>query len=381
MLEYPWQPHTFNRATPNTSLSTRYKTREEAFESAKIYYKDYINGLMYTRGPRELDDLIHLTIQNTLEHTTNAITRSLARSRIPSSAGTDDTERYLIALTHEKHVGYTEIVSLINISYDTNKNMYYANHIPNEFNYLSDAVYKWARVANRIVELMKTAGAIVGNTLVQDADFIRDAALIELGYKTGLELTTGANAVSFGTGELDETNNRVTHTLAANNSFFVEKFDQVRFSGTKANNTDTLTITSKNGPNQITVTTNNVATKSVLAKDASKVLVDAELMASLVTTQPIEIPTATRELPDITDLEVGEVQSVNIDGLFTGIRVNKTAVSSDANRVSLSINEGQTSMGVTAVARSTSTKVTVTGTNEAGAVSVSFNVRVIEPSE
>ena len=227
---------------------------------------------------------------------------------------------------------------------------------------------------------MEDAVDKVGGPLAQNADFIRNAALIDLSEKTGLQLTSKANAISFNIGETSDQGNTISRTLAANTSFFMEKANDFRVAGTRANNTDTLVLTSKNGPNEITVTTGSTIVKSVLAKDATKTLINAELMGSVVTTQPIEVPTSTRELPDITDLEVAEVQSVNIDGLFTGIRVNKTAVSSDISKVTVSVNEGQTSMGITGIAIGTTT-VTVTGTNEAGAVSVSFDVTIIAASE
>ena len=85
-------------------------------------------------------------------------------------------------------------------------------------------------------------------------------------------------------------------------------------------------------------------------------------------------------MPDIGDLEVAEVQSVNLIGLFTGLRVNVTASSADENIATVAVNENTTSMGVTGVAIGT-TKITVTGTNEAGAVSVDFDLTIIAASD
>ena len=198
--------------------------------------------------------------------------------------------------------------------------------------------------------------------------------------KTGIEITSKANAISFNVGETSDQGNTISRTLAANSSFLMEKASDFRVAGTRANNTDTLKIVSKNGPNEITVTTNRIPVKSVLAKDAEKTLVNTELMGSVVSTQPIEVPVATRSLPDIGDLEVAEVQSVNLIGLFSGIRVNVTASSASDSIATVSVNENTTSMGVTGVAVGTTT-ISVTGTNEAGAVSVTFDLTIIAAEE
>ena len=368
MLQYPWKPHETLQLLrwPNIGVidtGESVLTQEEADELSKKVARFYID---YALIP-QINDVIHLAIQNTLSGTVNTETRALATARIPSAVDSNDTLRFLIAFLYEKQIGFDDF------------HRYFVGGTtpgPGAF----DVIRAWNDRAAKIVEIMKDASDKVGSALAQNADFIRTAALIDLGEKTGLQLTSKANAISFNIGETSDQGNTISRTLAANTSFFMEKASDFRIAGTRANNTDTLVLTSKNGPNEITVTTNRVPVKSVLAKDASKTLVDAELMGSVVSTQPIEIPTSTRELPDITDLEVAEVQSVNIQDLFNGIRVNVTAVSSDISKVTVAVNENTTSMGVTGVAIGTST-ITVTGTNEAGNVTVDFNVTIIAASD
>ena len=102
-------------------------------------------------------------------------------------------------------------------------------------------VPQWSNRAVKIVDIMKTASTKVGE-LSQNADAIRNAALIDLGEKTGLQMTSLANKISFNIGETSDQGNTVSRTLAANTSFFVEKASDFRIAGTRANNTDTLTL-------------------------------------------------------------------------------------------------------------------------------------------
>ena len=375
MLEYPFEPHkiiyTADQISRAIAPDNGVRTLAEAESQVEYYCKSSVLGyLRYF-----LDDIMHVSVINALKHTTDVETRALATARIPSGAHNDNTIRFIIAFLYEQNQGMPILIQEVKNGIVFENHKYRFSWVP----IVGPMVERWVSRADKIVEIMEDASDKVGE-LSQNADAIRNAALIDLGEKTGLELTSKANAISFNIGETSDQGNTVPRTLAANSSFFVEKASDFRVAGTRANNTDTLVLTSKNGPNEITVTTNRVAVKSVLAKDATKTLVDAELMGSVVTTQPIEVPASTRELPDITDLEVAEVQSVNIQDLFNGIRVNVTAVSSDIGKVTVSVNENTTSMGVTGVAIGTST-ITVTGTNEAGAVSVSFDVTIIAAEE
>ena len=375
MLEYPWNPYEtiypddIHTASPTEPTGGVTSTLEEARKLLPVIQKYAIDRHLYP----QMNDLIHLAIENSLNHTTDAETVALADARIPSASDHNNTLRFLIAFMYEIQLGYQSVVDDSIIVPIRDKYWIYPALI---HPYLA----KWNGRAAKIVEIMDDASAKVGSALAQNPDFIRNAALIELGDKTGLELTSKANAISFSIGETSDQGNKISRTLAANTSFYMVKASDFRIAGTRANNTDTLTLTSKNGPNEITVTTNRVPVKSVLAKNTSKVLVNAELMGSVVSTQPILLPIANRTLPNITDLEVDEVQSVNIDGLFTSIRGNVTAHSANTRVATVSVNSGQTSMGVTG--RSTGTaKITVTDTNEAGSTNVSFDLTVIAASD
>ena len=378
MLQYPWHPHKTLYTEENAGANFFRRRAFATLTEAKIYQDLGIQDQITNTLKYQISDVIHTAIQNSVRHVTDLETRSLVDARIPSSANHDNTLRFLIAFLYEKQLGYPEVLKYAPITQITNPSY------PYRVSFISRKIYseivKWNSRAGKIVEIMEDASDKVGSALAQNPDFIRNAALIAVGDKIGLELTTKANAISFNIGEQSDQGNTISRTLAANTSFFMEKASDFRIAGARANNTDTLTLTSKNGPNEITVTTNRVPVRSVLAKDASKVLITAEVQGSVVSTKPIEVPTTTRELPDITDLEVAEVQSVNIDGLFNGIRTNVTAVSADISKVTVSVNEGQTSMGVTGVAIGTTT-ITVTGTNEAGTASVSFDVTIIAASE
>ena len=191
---------------------------------------------------------------------------------------------------HEKEIGYAKAIENITIIYTpTSDNPYFGSY---NYSELSKDIIEWNKRAAKIVDIMEDASDKVGTELANNADFIRSAALIDLGEKTGIKLTSKANKISFNIGETSDQGNTISRTLAANTSFLMEKASDFRVAGTRVNNTDTLDITSKNGPNEITVTTNRVPVKSVLAKDAKKTLVNAELMGSVVSTQPILLPVA-----------------------------------------------------------------------------------------
>ena len=369
---YPYNPHEITILSPSSRANGPFKTREEIIPKVKGFIAYQISGLL----DHQINDVFHLAVQNALMDTVDAETRALATSRIPSNVNTHETLRFSISLLYEMEIGFTELVNKAEagIDYHVGNKRYYVRNFHDSD--ITNAFYQWNRRSDKIVEIMRTSVAKVGSELSRKPDFIRTAALIDLGEKTGLELTSKANAISFSIGETSDQGNTISRTLAANSSFLVEQASNFRVAGTRANNTDTLTITSKNGPNEITVTTNSVPVKTALLKDASKVLTQAEVMGSVVSTRPIPPPVATRTLPNINDLEVDEVQSVNIDGLFTGIRLNVTVTSEYPELVSIMVNSGKTSMGVTGVRFGTS-KITVTGSNEAKAIKVEFNVTVV----
>ena len=97
-----------------------------------------------------------------------------------------------------------------------------------------------------------------------------------------------------------------------------------------------------------------------------------------IESRPILIPTVERELADVT-LAVGVTESVDLAGLFGGLNINITAVSSDTEKATVQVNSSQTSMGVVGIAAG-SAKITVSGSNTAGTTNVKFDVTVTEAS-
>ena len=91
------------------------------------------------------------------------------------------------------------------------------------------------------------------------------------------------------------------------------------------------------------------------------------------------MPKSTRSLPDVS-IEQDVTQSVNIEGLFSGIRLTTTVSSSDDTKVTATKSRSGSSMGISAIAVG-SADITVTGSNEAGSVTVSFKVTVTAQEE
>lgn len=101
MPNYPWHPHT----TDSTSLIThidqiiyqasdvQLTTEEEAVEARHELIQWYVD--LYLTP--QINDALHLAIQNSLEHTSDVDTQALADARIPSDATNDDTLRFSIA--------------------------------------------------------------------------------------------------------------------------------------------------------------------------------------------------------------------------------------------------------------------------------------------
>ena len=221
---------------------------------------------------------------------------------------------------------------------------------------------------------MRTARSKVGK-LVQDSDFIRNWALIDLGEKTGLQVTANGNPFNIGVIQNDI---RKYFQLLVGESVMMERLKglQVITNPNRVVSPDNVTIVAKNGPSEVRIKTSETVWGSpfVLAKDASRIVTTAE-MAHDIESTPILVPVAKRELSDITDLNVSVTESVNLENLFDGIRINITAVSSDTGKATVTLSSSRNTMRVVGVAVGTS-KITVTATNEAGDVSVGFDVTV-----
>ena len=102
MLGYPWEPHKsihLNNLNRQLIPAPRaYKTRTQAAE-----YREELAQYNIDRSLiHQINDGLHLSIQNSLNHITNTETRSLANARIPSSVTHDNTLRFLIAFMYEK---------------------------------------------------------------------------------------------------------------------------------------------------------------------------------------------------------------------------------------------------------------------------------------
>ena len=376
MLQYPWEPHNTLRSDRSNYSKLFSKgldnldNIDEVIKSACSYVIDY--NLNY-----QINDTIHLSIQNALQHIDDdddlsTETKALARDRIPSSAQNDKTLQFLIAFMYEKDIAFDNLVESIKgrIYFSARKNKYFAQFHQIEIDSFLD---ECGENASEIVEILAIARSKIGN-FAEKSDFIRDWALINLGKKTGLEITANGNPFEIG---LDG-DNREYSQLLANQSIKKERLQGLRVVTLRRRSTvaDDVTITAKNGPSQIRIKTSSTVWGSpfVLAKDASRMITKTE-MAYDIESVPILLPVAKREMLDITDLNVGVVESVNLANLFDGIRITITATSADTDKVTVSVNSSQNSMGVTGVAVGT-TKITVTATNEAGATTVDFDVTV-----
>ena len=372
MPNYPWHPHT----TDSTSLishidqiiyqayDVKLTTEEEAVEARHELIQWYVD--LYLTP--QINDALHLAIQNSLEHISDVDTQALADARIPSDATNDDTLRFSIAFLYEKELAYPEMVRQHQIQLSNNR--YYVRINPRSIHRFLNLC---AQRASKIVEIMEDASAAIG-TLAQNADFVRQAALIDLGEVVGLRMSTAGNTVKFGTPAEtgDAGQMRVFHNLAPNSSFNIDRLDEIRFPTRKENETDTLTITAKNGPSEISVRTLQGTTKTVLAKDASRTFSLAE-MTSSVTSQPILLPKVETHLINQT-VTVDTQQTLTYTGTFSGIRLNYTVTSSDETVATVRL--GETGVLVMSGIAAGTCNIRLSATNEAGTTVSEFQCTV-----
>ena len=375
MLEYPWRPYNtlrINREASDKIFREYFQNRHDLDPLIPLACEWAIDDYLF----HQINDTIHLSVQNSLQHTINRETLALARDRIPASAQNDKTLQFLIAFLYEKDLGFEDYVQQVKDSVYLSPRGYKATYDPYRVIRFID---KCSENAIEIVNVLSTARSKIGN-FAEDSDFVRNWALINLGKKTGLEVTANNNPFMVG---LIQNNWRQFSRLIANQSIKLERLNGLKEASvtTRATGRDDVTIVAKNGPSEVKIKTSNTVwgPAFVLAKDASRVITKAEMQYDIVSV-PILLPIVKRELPDITDLNVAVTESVNLTDLFDGIRFNITAVSADTDKVTVSVNSRQSSMGVTGVAVGTS-KVTVTATNEAGATSVDFDVTVSAASD
>ena len=375
MLQYPWEPHftTYNDRIISNALHRGIDNLDNIDELVEAYCKSYVDLVLEA----QINDIMHISIQNALKNTTNQETLSLSRDRIPSSVQNDDTLRFLIALLYEKQLGFPEYIQYVRnkVGLDPRRGKYKLLSSGS----VSPFMKKWVDRATKIVEIMKTGRSKVG-ALVEDSDFIRDWALIDLGEKTGLEVTSNGNQFNIGVVQ----NNVIQYfSLLAGQSVMMERLKGLKVVAlrNRVTNPDDMTIVAKNGPSEVRIKTDasTWGAPFVLAKDASRIVTKAE-MAHDIESTPILVPKIVRQIPDVTDLNIGVTESVSLEDLFDGIRFNIAISSEDTGKASVGLSSNQHSMRVVGVAVGT-TNITVTATNEAGSATVNFNVTVSAASE
>ena len=372
MNNYPWEPHK-TVVSGYDSYITLYRGVDTLQEAERLAV-DYIYYSIDNKLFSQINDIAYLAIYSGLRQTTNRDTWGLANDRIPTNNTLDKTLRFLIALLYEKQNDINKLIENVKseITFNPSSNKYQLRSSRTVYN----TIVKWSKRCDKIVDIMDSARSAVGNAAAS-ANFIRNWALVDLGEETGIELVTANNPIQFGYQiGVDLTLFRLTER----NSAKMIKLDSLSqpdsfiYSGI----TDTVTATAKNGPSELRIKTgtNTWGSPFVLAKDASKTFTREELRYEVEST-PILLPVASRELSDIASINIGVTESVDLQNLFEGLRINITAASASETIARVQVNNTQTSMGVVAVSNGTTT-ITVTGTNEAGSTSISFDVTVTE---
>ena len=322
--------------------------------------------------------LVKIALLNARPHA-NSATNSLFLATIPADISIEPELRYFAAFKREAQLEYQNLLDEA-----------FSKVSPEGFGWnQKQMVFTWTVHSHlrcdAIVDLMARLESITSlATLASNPDFVRNSMLVSIdlvdslyGFKhilqplTGVEIQSSTNPISLKIGAITQ---RLTYPSST--TLAMRQFHRLGNVGpaTQVNQSDGATITSKNGPNLITVGT----TSTVLAKDASRVLTFADLGQG-VKSVPIDLPVATRSLPDIS-IEKDVVQSVNLDGLFSGIRTTIAATTSDSSKVTVAKSRSGGSMGVTGLAVG-SAVVNVSATNEAGTTTVSFTVTVTAGEE
>ena len=374
MLQNLYKPHkttnVFGAIVP--FLLKVANTPEEVREQAEKYVVNYIESTLIFL----VDDAIAMAIQNALQHTTNAETLALARDRIAVPQHRDDVLRFNIAFRYEVQQAAPALVeSVVNdYVYHQTRRVY----LPREQPQFYVDVRHWVARANKIVELMTDYVPIVGKSFIQVSEWMRNAAMIDLGEKVGVRLTTTGNGIEFEMSRISTGDSTVKQyePLLPNQSVLIEDFSGVRFQTPKQNNTDTFKITAKNGANFVKVKTSATewGAETLLAKDAERTLTATEMQFG-VGSRPLQPPTATRTLPDIRMQRI-ERRSVSLAGVFTGERRTMTLESSNTDIVNPEYNSESDDLILTTSNRTGTVTIILRVTNESGRASLSFEARV-----
>lgn len=375
---YAWRPHKTHVRELSAYLQG-IRTGVDTLALAESLVDIYIEVDVDTHLFPQQNDVAYLAIRSALHHTTNRDTLGLATDRIPQNSTLDATLSFLIAYIHERDVGMPALKAHVKTLIRRQHGKYI---VPVTTTEARNATELWVTRADRIVELMQTARSKVGH-FAADAEFMRNWALVDLGEATGVEVKTGNNPVQLGfyraaAGTVNRyrmASQSITKLIALRGLWRPPASREYRYTGT-----DTVTVTSRNGPNRIRVKTgqDTWGAWQTLLEGASRTFTKAEMRYDIAS-QPIHVPAVLKTPADIT-LAVGVTESVDIDEFFSGIDVNLTAVSADTHKATVQVNQAQTSMGVIGVAAGTVT-ITVTATNAAGTTSVTFDVTVTEGSE
>lgn len=375
MLAYPWMPHNTlflsDLVTLDKVLTKDFMRQEDAIESRRQVTEAFIDTTLVA----QINDVMHLAVQTAMANNTDIDidTHSLARQRIPTGINTNDTLRFLIAFLYEKEIGFSEAEDTSIITHRVGETYPYTYGF--ESRMIEPIIEKWNRRAAKITELMRGAQEAIGN-LAGNADFIRDAALVALEENIGLKMTAAGNRITFAIP--NDTYGREFHTLNANQSFYIDTLNDVGFPRTKTNQTDTLTVTSIGGANELRFRTSSGTTKEVLAKDASRTFTPAE-MAVYITSAPITLPKVVTHIGN-QSVEATTTQSLDFSGTFSGLQLTYAVKSSDESKVTARLSVDTGILALTGVAVGTA-NVTLTATNAAGSSVTSFQVTVTARTE
>ena len=354
------------------------KTKEKAIEVVTAILPAQIRDAI---APYWTVKLAKIALINERPHSDTA-TNALFLATIPADATIKNELRYFAAFQRELSLDYDKILAN---SINSVRLRRFSDPPVWQYATWSGPWVNFSHTrASDIVALMARLEGIPSlATLASNPDFVRDSIRVlerneedhrswhPLPLLTGIEITSSTNPVSLKVGPITQ-----RLTFPASTTLAMRQFHRLGNVGpaTQINQTSGATIISQNGPNLITVGT----TSAVLAKDSSRILSFQDLGQG-VKSVPIDLPVATRTLPDIT-LEQAEVESVNLEGLFSGIRFTTAVTTSDSSKVTVAKSTSGSTMGVTAVLIG-SAVVNVSATNEAGTSTVSFNVTVTAQSE
>ena len=368
---YTWHPH-------KTTLLYRFDAYTITFGD---YNKDVVENRMYGYAygmigsflMYQINDVMCMAVYEGLRNTTDPDIQGLARDRIPAVRSEGKTLTFLIALLHEKDIGFLPLVEELKKSIIVRYGKY---TIPRNHLVVQAHMAAWTKRADKITELTSTARAKVGNFAAY-ADFIRDWALIDLGESIGIQITTTGNSIKLG---YNRNRTLETSDLAANQTIMMVNAPELKLPpvGDRTNQTDGITVTAKNGASfyNIKDSEGNWSSDTVLATDTSRTFTVAELNYG-VRTRYIAVPTVFQEIQD-QNLAVAVVQSVSLDMVFQGTSLTTTVTSSN-EAIATAVVTRDGNLAVTGVAAGTAT-MTVTVTNPSGSVSTAFDVTVTEAS-